>query len=322
VPGLIGFHCSHEQHPPSALLDLVIRAERAGFRAAMCSDHFFPWSVRQNQSGFAWSWLGAALARTGLSFGTVCAPGQRYHPAVIAQAAATLAEMFPERFWLSVGSGEALNEAITGDPWPDKHARNDRLKECVDIMRALWDGQTVTHDGRVRVRQARLYTRPIHPPLVVAAALTPQTAQWAGSWADALITVSSDRDHLRRMMDAFRSGGGEGKPVWLQAVVSFGATDHESALAAHDQWRQAALDPTALTDLPAVEAFDEAARAVTVEQVARRVRVSADPARHVEWLRGDFEMGFDRVYVHNVLRDHDRFFDVWSEKVLPDLSRI
>src|SRR4051812_45468452 len=121
----IGFHCSHEQLPPSLLLRHVALAAEAGFTAAMCSDHFHPWSERQGHSGFAWSWLGAALlAAPSLSFGTVCAPGQRYHPAVIAQAAATLAEMFPDRFWLALGSGEALNEAITGTGWPAKMVRH------------------------------------------------------------------------------------------------------------------------------------------------------------------------------------------------------
>jgi coenzyme F420-dependent glucose-6-phosphate dehydrogenase len=116
----IGYHCSHEQWPPSKLLAHVQRAEQAAFDAAMCSDHFHPWLEDQGHSGFSWSWLGAAMQATTLSFGTVCAPGQRYHPAVVAQAAATLAEMFPGRFWLSVGSGEALNESITGEPWPPK----------------------------------------------------------------------------------------------------------------------------------------------------------------------------------------------------------
>src|SRR5687768_17037489 len=116
----IGFHASHELYRPSTLLRCVERAEQAGFAAAMCSDHFHPWSDVEGQSGFAWSWLGSALQATRLPFGTVCAPGQRYHPAVIAQAVATLAEMFPSRFWLAVGSGEALNESITGAPWPRK----------------------------------------------------------------------------------------------------------------------------------------------------------------------------------------------------------
>lgn len=148
---LIGFHASHEQFSPARLLRCVQQAEQAGFKAAMCSDHFHPWSERQKHSSFAWSWLGSALEATSFRFGTVCAPGQRYHPAVIAQAAATLAEMYPGRFWIAVGSGENLNEHITGAAWPAKSEREARLQECVEVMRALWAGETVSHDGRVCV---------------------------------------------------------------------------------------------------------------------------------------------------------------------------
>src|SRR5687767_3284207 len=138
---LIGYHGSHEQFPPSELLSLVSMAHAAGFRAAMCSDHFNPWSERQGQSGFAWSWLGAAMQATSLPFRVVNAPGQRYHPAIVAQAAATLCELFGDRLWVVLGSGEASNEHITGDAWPDKQTRNARLRECVDVMRALLAGE-------------------------------------------------------------------------------------------------------------------------------------------------------------------------------------
>ena len=146
-----GIHASHEQIPPSRLLASVRHAEAAGFGAAMCSDHFSPWSERQGESGFAWSWLGAAMATTDLPFGVVNAPGQRYHPAIIAQAAATLAAMFPGRFWVALGSGENVNEHITGGRWPAKAERDARLRECVQIIRALLDGEEVTHHGLVSV---------------------------------------------------------------------------------------------------------------------------------------------------------------------------
>ncbi len=133
----IAYHASHEQFDPHSLLEYAQLAESAGFQAAMCSDHFSPWSERQGNSGFAFSWLGAALQATHFSFGTVSAPGQRYHPAIVAQAAATLAQMYPGRFWLALGSGELLNEHITGDRWPAKEPRQQRLRECVDVMRAL-----------------------------------------------------------------------------------------------------------------------------------------------------------------------------------------
>ncbi|HCJ48379.1 MAG TPA: LLM class F420-dependent oxidoreductase, partial [Microbacterium sp.] len=138
---VIGFHCSHEQLPPSALLSAVQHAESAGFEAAMCSDHLAPWSRRQGHSGYAWSWLAAALATTSLRFGVVSAPGQRYHPAIAAQKIATLGEMFPGRFWAALGSGEAMNEHVTGDPWPDKPTRERRLVESVDVMRRLLAGE-------------------------------------------------------------------------------------------------------------------------------------------------------------------------------------
>ena len=161
-----GYHASHEQHAPSALLEYVRAAEDAGFAAAMCSDHFHPWTEAQGQGGFAWSWLGAALQATSLSFGTVNTPSGRYHPAIVAQAVATLGEMFPERMWIAVGSGEALNEAITGAPWPERAERNATLAEAVEVMRALWCGETVTHRGRVTVQEAKLYTRPRTMPRV------------------------------------------------------------------------------------------------------------------------------------------------------------
>ncbi|HEX6419188.1 MAG TPA: LLM class flavin-dependent oxidoreductase, partial [Acidimicrobiales bacterium] len=124
---MIGYHASHEQHPPSRLVADARHAEAAGFGAISSSDHFSPWSERQGESGFAWSWLGAAMQLTQVPFGVVNAPGQRYHPAIIAQAIATLGEMFPGRLWVAMGSGEASNEHITGERWPDKPTRNARL---------------------------------------------------------------------------------------------------------------------------------------------------------------------------------------------------
>src|SRR5689334_2775540 len=198
----VGYHASHEQFPPGDLLSLVQRAERAGFSCAMCSDHFHPWSEDQGQSGHAWTWLGSAMATTPIPFGVVTCPFGRYHPTNIAQAAATLAEMHVDRFWMAVGSGEALNEAITGARWPHKDERNARLQGAVEVMRALWRGEEVTRDDDVVVDHARLYTRPAQMPLVFAAALSEETARWAAGWADGLITISMPRDKLRKVIDA------------------------------------------------------------------------------------------------------------------------
>jgi coenzyme F420-dependent glucose-6-phosphate dehydrogenase len=317
----VGFHCSHEQHPPSALLQHAGLAARAGFVHAMCSDHFAPWSLRQGHAGFTWSWLGSAMQATPMSFGTVCAPGQRYHPAIIAQACATLAEMFEGRLWLAVGSGEAMNESITGDPWPAKPDRNARLKACVDVMRALWAGEEVSCDGHVSVSRARLYVRPNVPPMIVGAALSPETARWMGSWADALVTVAGPREGMQAIVDAFREGGGEGKPMFLQVALSFARTDAESDAAAFEQWRQAALPSAQLADLETPEQFDRASADVTVEDVIRKVRSSAEIERHIDWLRQDAEMGFSRLYLHNVARAHqERFIEVCGARVIPALA--
>jgi probable non-F420 flavinoid oxidoreductase len=286
----------------------------------MCSDHFHPWSERQAQSGFAWTWLGAALATTHLDFGLVCAPGQRYHPAVVAQAGATLAEMFPGRVWMAVGSGEALNECITGAPWPDKATRNARLGACVEVIRRLWAGNTVTRHDLIHVADASVYSRPQQPPLILAAALTPDTARWAGTWADGLITANgADRDRVRQTLGAFRTTAGPQAPAFLQVPIAFGDTDAASLAEAHMQWRHCVLPTHLLSDLATPAAFDRATEHASAEHVAHHVRVSSDIDRQIEWLHEDFRMGFDRVYLHNVVRDHARFFAACEARALPEL---
>ena len=217
---IVGFHNSHEQVHPAALLAATQRAEQAGFDAAMCSDHWAPWSVRQGHSGFAWTWLGAALATTGLPLGVVNAPGQRYHPAIIAQAAATLAAMFPGRFWVALGSGENVNEHITGGRWPAKAERDARLRECVAIIRALLDGEEVTHDGLVTVDRAKLWTLPDEKPLLIGPAVTPATARAHADWADGLVTVNQSPEILKQVVQEYRDAGGRGS-LTLQVHVSW-----------------------------------------------------------------------------------------------------
>src|SRR5262245_6263111 len=207
---VIGFHCSHEQIDPATLLRDVQRAEQAGFTAGMSSDHFSPWIARQGESGFAWSFLGAALATTQLPFGVVNAPGQRYHPAIIAQAIATLAQMFPNRFWAALGTGEASNERITGDVWPRKEVRDQRLIECVGVMRRLLVGEEVSHDGLININRGRLWTLPETVPDLVGAAVTPETAARHAAWADGLITVNQPKETLRNVLDSYREAGGRG----------------------------------------------------------------------------------------------------------------
>lgn len=316
----IGYHASHEQFKPSVLLDYVKRAEQAGFTASSSSDHFNPWSNRQGESGFAWSWLGAALQATSLSFGVVNAPGQRYHPAIIAQAAATLAEMFPERFWIAVGTGQSLNEHITGDKWPSKADRNARLKECVDIMRALWAGETVSHKGLVTVEEAKLYTRPDVKPLLFGAAVTSKTAEWVGSWADGLLTISQPKEKLQEVVDAFRRGGGEGKPMHLKVQLSYAATKEAAQQGAYDQWRSNIFPNAMLTELRTPDQFDMAGEMVNLQEVDKMVRISADVQQHMAWLQDDLNMGFEQLILHNVNLEHEQFIADFGQHVLPSLQ--
>ena len=309
-------HCSHEQIPPSRLLRSIRHAEEAGFDGGMSSDHFAPWSERQGESGFAWSFLGAALASTALPFGVVNAPGQRYHPAIIAQAAASLTEMFPERLWIALGTGEASNEHITGERWPPKHVRTARLRECVDVMRALFAGEEVTHDGLVHVDRARLWTLPETPPPLLCAAVSEATARWGGEWADGLATVNAPVEQLRRMLDAFSS---DGRKV-LQVHVSWAPTDEEALAIAHDQWRTNVFDPPICWDLETPEAFDVAAALVRPDDVASKVLVSSDLQRHIAWLQEFAALGFDDIALHHVGQDLDAFIDAFGEHVLPELA--
>ncbi|TRW47044.1 TIGR03885 family FMN-dependent LLM class oxidoreductase [Georgenia yuyongxinii] len=314
-----GFHASHEQIAPSRLLADVQAAEQAGFAMAMCSDHFAPWSARQGHSGFTWSWLGAALATTSLRLGCVNAPGQRYHPAIVAQAAATLGEMFPGRFWVALGSGQAMNEHITGDRWPTKDTRLRRLEECVHVIRRLHAGEEVTHDGLVTVDRARLYDRPTEPIPLIAAAISAATAARGARWADGLITINQPLDTLREVVAAYRDHGGRG-PLALQVHLSWAPTHDEALAVARDQWRSNVFAEPLSLDLPTPEHFDIASSDVTDASVTAAVNVSADPARHVAWLEEYAALGFDEIYLHHVGQDQQAWLETAATAVLPALA--
>jgi probable non-F420 flavinoid oxidoreductase len=316
---VIGFHCSHEQIDPATLLRDVQHAEQAGFTAGMSSDHLSPWSARQGESGYAWSFLGAALATTSLPFGVVTAPGQRYHPVITAQAVATLAQMFPGRFWAALGSGEAANERVTGAVWPRKEVRDERLRECVDVIRRLLAGEEVNHDGLVTVNRARLWTLPATVPPLVGPAVTPATAARHAEWADALISVNQPLDVLEKVLAAYRDAGGRG-PARLQVHLSWAPTQDEALSIAHDQWRSNVHGPPVAWDTETVEAFDLMAEHVTPERVAEVVRVSDDLGQHAAWLQEYVDQGWDELYLHFVGKEQPRFIDAFGESVLPQLA--
>lgn len=305
----IGYHASHEQFAPSRLLGLVKRAEAAGFHAAKSSDHFHPWSERQGQSGFAWSWLGAAMEATSFPIGIISAPGYRYHPAVLAQAAATIGEMYEGRLWLALGSGEAINEAITGEYWPDKEERNARLLECVEVTRRLFAGEMVTHRGRISVVEARLHTLPDTPVPLYGAAVTAKTAALAGSWADGLLLAGSHAESVQPLIEAFRERGGEGKPVHVQMAVSWAPTLAAAEDNAIKKWPSAAIGGEVAWDLRRPADFDSASRFVTKEALGEAVLITDSIARISEEIEQMAALGAATVHLHMVGHDQEAFIE-------------
>lgn len=305
----IGYHASHEQFAPSQLLKFVGLAEQAGFAEAKSSDHLHPWSERQGQSGFAWSWLGAALQASRFPIGVISAPGYRYHPAVLAQAAATLGEMFPGRFWLALGSGEAINEGITGQYWPEKVERNARLMECVEVMRALLAGETVTHRGRVTVIEAKLYSRPPTPVPLYGAAITEATARLSAGWADGLLLAGHKAAAVVPLIQAFREDGGDGKPVHVQMAVSFAADMGIARESAVHQWAPAALGGEVAWDLRRPADFDRASRSVTADDLSDALLITDSLSQIEEHVAAISACGVAVVHLHQVGRNQEEFIE-------------
>lgn len=305
----IAFHASHEQFKPSHLLRLAILAEKNGFGAIHSSDHFYPWSVRQGESGFAFSWIAAAMQATTIPFSMICTPGQRYHPAVTAQAIATICEMFPGRYIVELGSGEALNEKITGEKWPSKDHRNERLRECCTIIRKMLDGEEVTYDGHVKVKEARLFTRPDTKPLLYCAAISEKTSAWAGEWADGLVTVSGSVEELTAKIAAFRNSAGSDKPVAVKYSFSY-HPDYNTALdGAYDQWRTNILSSDKLADFQKPEDFDKAAESITREEMAKKLPIHTSLSGVMKDLRQIFDLKVNSIVVHNVNRHQELFIE-------------
>ena len=315
-----GYQISHEQFPPSQLLAFAKKAEAAGFDELASSDHLFPWSSAQGHSGFAWSWMAAALEATSLSCGVVNAPVERYHPVIIAQACATLCEMYPGRFWPSFGSGEFLNEHITGNHWPEKQARNERLTEAVSIIKRLWQGERFTHRGtHFTAEEVQVYSLPAQAPPAIGAAITPATARHIASWADGLYTIWQPHDKLNAVIQAFRDGGGAGKPIYLKCQVACAKTYEQALAEAHEQWATNIGTSSVHGELRLPEQFEAAAQFIGPEEVKNAVRITQDPDEHVALIKKDMELGVDKIVFHNVGTSQDYFLEFFGAEVLPKL---
>jgi len=314
----IGYAMSSEEHTPNDLVRHARRAEEVGFSFALISDHFHPWVDRQGHSPFVWSVLGGiarATERMPVGTGVTC-PTIRIHPAIIAQAAATVAAMMPGRFFLGVGTGENLNEHILGDRWPPHDVRLAMLEEAVDVMRLLWQGGTKTHRGQYyTVENARLYTLPDEPPPIMVAASGPKAAEAAGRIGDGLINTAPDA----QVAQTFERSGGAGKPRYAQVTVCWARDEAQARRTAHEIWPNAGLTGELSQELPTPAHFEQAVELVTEDAVAEQVVCGPDPERHIAQIRKYLDAGYDHVYVHQVGPDQEGFFEFYSRSVLPRL---
>jgi coenzyme F420-dependent glucose-6-phosphate dehydrogenase len=323
----IGYACMLEQFHPTELLDLAEAAEKAGFDAGFqVSEHFHPWTPQQGQSAFAWSFMGALGQRTSLPFGTaVTCPGFRYHPAVIAHAAATLGAMYPGRFWLGLGAGEALNEHVIGGEWPEVGIRSAMMFEAIEVIGKLFSGKVVKHDGEYfTLESAKLYTRPDQPVPIYVATAGPVNAKRTGKYADGIITVGAADEKITMLWDKFREGAREaGKDpsamkTQLQVHVSWAPTQAEAEEQAVREWPNGGM-PFPKQDIRNPEDFENMAKLVTIEHFRNRMLISADLGEHAAALQKYIDMGFDEIYLHNVGRNQAAFIEAFGSTVIPQL---
>jgi coenzyme F420-dependent glucose-6-phosphate dehydrogenase len=316
-----GYALSSEEHRPADLVRNAALAEEVGFEFALISDHFHPWIDAQGQSPFVWTVLGGIARETRtLEVGTgVTCPMIRIHPAIIAQAAATTADLFEGRFFLGIGTGENLNEHILGDHWPPYEERREMLVESMEIMRGLWEGTLFSHRGEhYVVENARIYTLPDRPPRIMVAAGGPESAEVAGELGDGLIVTAPSAE----VLDAFRGAGGSQKPIHGQVTGCWAASEEKGTQTLHEIWPTAGVPGDLSTELPLPQHFEQASSIVTAESLAEKMPVGPDVDRYVESVRAFVEAGVDNVYFHQVGPDQAGFFRFFREELRPALDGI
>jgi G6PDH family F420-dependent oxidoreductase len=317
----IGYTLSSEERRPEELVSLARAAEETGFTFALISDHYHPWTDKQGSSPFAWSVLGGiATATSLLRVGTgVTCPTIRYHPAIIAQAAATVGSMMSGRFFLGVGSGESLNEHITGHTWPPPDIRQDMLEEAVEVIRLLHQGGERSHYGRFfTVHDARVYNLPERPVPIYVAAAGEEAAKLAGRIGDGLICTAPIADTVK----TFEKAGGAGKPRYAQVTVCWAESEDEAVRTAHDWWPNAALQGQFKNELPRPLYLEQAAKSVRPEDVAKEITCGPDPQKHMDAIENYVKAGFDHVYVHQVGPDQAGFMRFYAREILPNVKEL
>ncbi|GGE93012.1 TIGR03557 family F420-dependent LLM class oxidoreductase [Mycetocola zhadangensis] len=328
----VGYSAMLEQFAPQEAVALSAFAEENGFDGVMAADHFQPWVPQQGESSFVWAVLAALGERTNGNFGPgVTAPTFRWHPAMVAQASATLGAMYPGRHWLGLGSGEALNEHIVGQYWPEAHERISRMFEAVDIIKKLFAaslaGRDVKHAGPFyKLESTRLWTMPAVAPEILIATSGPVTAKRAGKTADGLITVEAPREKVAMLLSRFdegaRSVGRDPAAMTkvLQLHLSWAPTDEEARRNAVLEWPNGGMR-FPKSDIRSPFEFEQMARMVRPEDFDGRMAISSDPDVHRRHIQSFADLGFDRIYLHNVGRNQREWIETFGRDVLPKLHR-
>lgn len=316
---------------PREAVELAGLAEQAGFHGVMAADTFQPWLPGLGQAPQVWPLLGTIAEHIGGDFGVgMAAVGNRMHPASIAQAAATLAMLHPGRHWLSIGPGEALHEHVTADYWPEPPVRIARLFEAVDLIRRLFAASVAGRDVRFAgehfsLESTRLWTMPEQPPRVLVATSGPVTARRAGRSADGLLAVAVQPQQAALVLERFREGVEESGrdhstvSAWLHLNVSWAATDAEALTQVSERYPMAAMR-FARGDLRSPHVVEQIAKLVRPEDFTGRLPIGADPALHREQLRDYLDLGYDRIFVHNVGSNQAAFVQAYGGDVLPSLG--
>jgi G6PDH family F420-dependent oxidoreductase len=318
----IGYTMMCEQAGPDQLVRDVRSAENAGFDFSVISDHYFPWLPSQGHSGYAWSILGAAAQATErISLMTfVTCPTIRYHPAIVAQKAATVQILSGGRFRLGLGAGENLNEHVVGKGWPMASIRHEMLSEAIEVISALFDGGTIDYRGaHFDVEAAKLWDLPDERVPIGVAVSGPDSCQLAGEKADLMVAVEPKAE----LGELFDRAGGAGKSRVGQVAIAYD-TDKDAAIKrAHDQFRWFGLGWKVNADLPNPDSFESATQFVTPDQVAEALSCGPDVDAHVEAIKAFVDAGFDEVAVVQIGADEQDAFTTWAEKdLLPALRSL
>jgi G6PDH family F420-dependent oxidoreductase len=315
----IGYFLSSEEFGPRELVRQARMAEEAGFENLWISDHFHPWNDEQGHSGFVWSTIGAIAQATEMQVTTaVTCPTVRIHPAIVAHAAATSAVLLEGRFALGLGSGEALNEHILGDRWPEAEERLQMLEEAVHVIRRLWEGGMQSHRGRhYRVEKARIYDLPDSPPPIIVSGFGPKATKLAARIGDGFCTVSPVKDAV----ESFRRDGGAGKVVAGGMKACYASQEGRARATVHRLWPNEALPGELSQILPTPTHFEQACEIVGEEMATESVPCGPDIERNVSAVQAYVDAGFDELYVGQIGDEQEAFFEAYSREVLPRFVR-